>query len=41
MIEVLGELVLSISGIAKIGVVVEKRVKRTLFRVTQTSSEVG
>ena len=41
MIEVLGELVLSINGTAKIGVVVEKRVKRMLFRVTQTSSEVG
>ena len=41
MIAMLDKLVLSIGVIAKIGVVIEKRVKRMLFRVTQTSSEVG
>ena len=41
MIAMLDKLVLSIGVTAKIGVVVEKRVKRMLFRVAQTSSEVG
>ena len=41
MIAMLDKLVLSIGVTAKIGVVVEKRVRRMLFRVAQTSSEVG